>query len=140
MDYTAIGDNINLASRMEGLNKYVGTETLVTDATYAQVANQFVFRPLGNFVLKGFERAFAVYELCGPLDRSPEFAELHPSFAEALSHFRAGRLETAQTAFRSIQALWPKDGPTQLYLRTLEEIGIQPPAGPWTGVIEIKEK
>lgn len=140
MDYTAIGENINLASRMEGLNKYVGTETLVTEATYTQVANQYVFRPLGQFILKGFERSFGVYELCGPLERAADFAELHTAFAEALSHFKAGRLEVARTALRAIEARWPKDGPTQLYLRTLEEMGGVLPPGTWSGAIEIKEK
>ena len=140
MDYTAIGENINLASRMEGLNKHVGTETLVTEATYSRVSDQFLFRPLGRFVLKGFEQAFGVYELCGTLDRAPEFAGLHAAFATALAAFQAGQLEAARDGFLAVQARWPDDGPTQLYLRTLQELAEEPPTGPWSGAIELKEK
>ena len=140
MDYTAIGENINLASRMEGLNKYVGTETLVTEATYRLVAKEFLFRRIGRFILKGFEQAFGVYELCGPLEVTPKHAELHAAFAEALAHFEAGRFGEAKIAFLAVQSRWPKDGPTQLFLRTLEELAEHPPTGPWIGVVELKEK
>ena len=140
MDYTAIGENINLASRMEGLNKYVGTETLVTEATYVLVADQFLFRPLGKFILKGFERAIGVYELCATPDRAPEFAELHAHFADALNLFIEGRLDSAKSAFLAVQQRWPKDGPTQLYLKTIEELASHPPEARWTGAIELKEK
>jgi len=140
IDYTAIGENINLASRMEGLNKYVGTETLVTEATYVQVAGQFVFRPLGRFILKGFERAFAVYELCGPLNRSAEFTELHTAFASALAEYQQGNLNQARKAFETVATRWSTDGPTRFYLKALDELDREPPSTPWTGVVELKEK
>jgi adenylate cyclase len=125
---------------MEGLNKYVGTETLVTEATYERVAGQFVFRPLGRFVLKGFERAIGVYELCGRLDRARDFEALHAEFAAALAEFQAGRLDEARTRFLAVQERWPQDGPTRLYLATLDELAAHPATGAWTGAIELKEK
>ncbi len=140
IDYTAIGENINLASRMEGLNKYLGTETLVTEATYSQVADAFTFRPLGRFVLKGFERAFGVFELCGPPERAAELAELHASFAEGVKAFQDGDLKRAREAFLALVARWPKDGPTHFYLHTLDELELHPRAGAWNGVVELKEK
>ncbi len=68
VDYTALGENINLASRMEGLNKYLGTTVLLTSETCASIAGHFTTRFLGNFRLKGFEKAFGVHELLGGTD------------------------------------------------------------------------
>jgi hypothetical protein len=74
VDYTAIGENINLASRMEGLNKYLGTRVLITGDTQKEVGSRLVTRYLGLFRLKGFEKAVAVYELIAFLERRPSRA------------------------------------------------------------------
>src|SRR3989442_16025750 len=65
VDYTALGENINLASRMEGLNKYLGTVVLATGDTYRAVADQITGRCAGHFRLKGFEKMVEVHELIG---------------------------------------------------------------------------
>src|SRR5205823_14884368 len=59
--YDAMGENINLASRMEGLNKYLGTDVLITGDTYHDIAGQLITRRLGLFRLKGFEKAVEVH-------------------------------------------------------------------------------
>src|SRR5262249_38628883 len=67
VDYTAIGESVNLASRMEGLNKHLGTDCLISGATKAEVGERFVMRRLGQFQLKGFESLVEVHELvCFP--------------------------------------------------------------------------
>ena len=66
VDYTAIGENINLASRMEGLNKYLGTDVLITGDVKKEIGDSFITRYLGKFQLKGFEKSVDVYELVGP--------------------------------------------------------------------------
>ena len=139
-DYTAFGETINLASRMEGLNKYLGTLTLMTGETHRLAGDKFLTRPLGRLVLKGFGRAFEVYELVGTPEQRPEFADLHAAFATALTEFQAGRLDAAETAFTVVSQRWPADGPTKFYLRTLAELREHPHAGEWTGEVELKEK
>ena len=114
---------------MEGLIKHLGTETLVTEATYRSVSSEFTFRPLGRFVLKGFEHAFGVYELCASRERAAEFKERHSAFAHALATFQRGDLLAAKESFTGIHAAWPNNARTKFYLHTLEELDQHPPKG-----------
>jgi adenylate cyclase len=139
-DYTAFGENINLAARMEGLNKYLGTLTLMTGETFRLAGDRFLTRPLGRLVLKGFEKAVEVHELVGKPEQRAEFAELHAAFAAALAEFHAGRLDAAQAAFEAIKARWTEDGPTKFYLKAIAEFREHPSDKPWTGEVELKEK
>ncbi len=137
-DYTAFGESINMASRLEGLNKHLGTLTLMSAVTHSMVGGKFLTRHLGRFVLKGFEKAVEVHELVGRVEDAPKFAELHESFAAGLAAFQSGDRESALVAFEAIAQRWPDDGPTQFYLRTLAELGVGGDAG--TGEVELKEK
>ena len=139
-DYTAFGENINLASRMEGLNKYLGTLTLLTGATHAQVEGKFLTRYLGRFVLKGFERVVEVYELVGRAEDAPAFGDLHAAFTTALAAFQAGDQAESARGFEAIAARWPDDGPTKFYLRTLAEILEDPSIARPNGEVELREK
>src|SRR5213078_1436243 len=80
VDYTALGENINLAARMEGLNKYLGTIVLLTSETHAGIEDKFTTRFLGNFQLKGFEKSIGVYELVGMPEKANEVRSLHETF------------------------------------------------------------
>ena len=88
IDYTAIGESINLAARMEGLNKYLGTIILITGDTEAGVRDRLVTRFLGLFKLKGFEKSVEVYQLIGSLDKSEESRVLREAFGQALQEFQ----------------------------------------------------
>lgn len=133
-DYTAIGENINLASRLEGLNKHLGTQILTSRDAQAPVANRFRFRYLGRFRLKGFEKAVEVHELL------TERAEWHNIFAEALQHFTARNLEAAEDSFRRVLKFNPNDGPSGFYLSQIQHLRMTPPPPTWTGEIELSEK
>ncbi|MES1180895.1 MAG: adenylate/guanylate cyclase domain-containing protein, partial [Verrucomicrobiota bacterium] len=80
VDYTALGENINLAARMEGLNKYLGTEVLITQDVFDGITGRLAARFLGSFRLKGFERNVGVYELVGKPDKVESFRPLHEAF------------------------------------------------------------
>jgi adenylate cyclase len=71
MNYTALGATINLAARLEGLNKNYGTSVLVTDAVKGRAADEFVFRSVDRIKPKGFAEAFTIYEL--RRERDPDF-------------------------------------------------------------------
>jgi adenylate cyclase len=133
-DYTAIGENVNLASRLEGLNKYLGTEILASADAKAPVAGKFHFRSVGRFRLKGFERALEVHELLA------EAADWHKTFAEALQQFTSRNFDAAEAAFCRVLKFNPKDGPARFYLAQLEHLRTNAPPPGWSGEIEITEK
>ena len=142
IDYTAIGENINLASRMEGLNKHLGTDVLITRDTKEGLDSRFATRLIGQFQLKGFEKTVEVHELVGRSQEAEASRPWRESFAEALKAFQAKDLNGAEAAFRRTLDLKPKDGPSIFYLAKIAELRTDGQALPedWTGEIELKEK
>ncbi|MGA2749508.1 MAG: adenylate/guanylate cyclase domain-containing protein [Verrucomicrobiota bacterium] len=140
VDYTAIGENINLASRMEGLNKYTGTRVLLTGETQKEIGSRLVTRYLGLFRLKGFEKAVAVYELVGRPEQDADSGPLRECFAQALEKFGQRDFAAAADGFRRALEISPDDGPARFYLEQIEELraGQLPPD--WKGEITLKDK
>jgi adenylate cyclase len=139
VDYTAFGENINLASRMEGLNKYLGTKVLITGETKAGLGEKFLLRPLGLFRLKGFERIVEVYELLGHASMANETRMWRDPFAQALGQFQRRDFAGAALTFKLVNDL-REDGPSAFYLSRIEEFRSEPPPENWKGEIELKEK
>lgn len=140
VDYTALGENINLASRMEGLNKYLGTTLLATGETQAAVGDKMVSRFAGHFRLKGFEKKVEVYELIGRKDEAEGSRPWREAFAEALKHFERGDFEAAEAGFRNTLELRADDGPSKFYLKHIAEVRHHSKLENWTGEVELKEK
>ncbi|MEI9963012.1 MAG: adenylate/guanylate cyclase domain-containing protein [Limisphaerales bacterium] len=128
VDYTALGENINLASRMEGLNKYLGTEVLITQETFEGIQGRLLARFLGLFRLKGFEKNVGVYELVGTPDKAESVRALHEAFAAALKLFQEKKFIEAEAAFQKVLAIKPNDGPAKFYLKHIAELPQPSPA------------
>jgi adenylate cyclase len=140
VDYTALGENINLAARMEGLNKYLGTIVLLTEETHAGIEGRFTTRFLGNFQLKGFEKSIGVYELVGAPEKAAEVRPLIEAFDAALKLFQQKKFIEAETAFSKVLENEPKDGPSKFYLKHITELREQTLPENWNGEVELKEK
>jgi adenylate cyclase len=140
VDYTALGENINLAARMEGLNKYLGTRILATGDIIKPVQDKFVTRHLGEFQLKGFAKAVEVYELIGALDREEATRGLREEFIAGMEAFKKRDFDAAELCFKRVMQQAPKDGPAKFYLSQIDELRHHPPGGNWRGAIELKEK
>jgi adenylate cyclase len=140
MDYTAIGENINLASRMEGLNKHLGTQTLITGETKNEIGDRLVTRPLGRFQLKGFEKNVEVFELLGRLESAEGSQPLRAAFALALRLFQEKKFDEAEAAFGKVLEIEPNDGPAKFYLKQTAGWREQAPPEDWSGEVELKEK
>jgi adenylate cyclase len=140
VDYTALGENINLAARMEGLNKYLGTIVLLTEETHAGIEDKFTTRFLGNFRLKGFEKSIGVYELLGAAEKAAQVRPLTEAFAVALKLFEEKKFTEAGAAFQKVLEINPQDGPSKFYLKHIAELKEHPLPDDWAGEVELKEK
>ena len=139
-DYTAIGENINLASRMEGLNKHLGTGVLATGETAAPLDGLVDMRTLGHFRLKGFQKAVAVHEILGPAENAEATRPWRETFAQGLRHFQLKEMDRAREAFVRTLELRPDDGPSLFYIGMMEELVPELMAENWHGEVDIKEK
>lgn len=138
-EYAPIGDIVNTASRIEGLNKLLGTRILASEETVAGL-NDVSTRKLGRFLFAGKTQAITVYELMAPKEQGErnqqDYAHL---FAEALIDFENRSWETAMQGFRQCIDMLGDDGPSRYYLQLCEEFLHHPPPAEWAGVAQVEK-
>lgn len=140
LEYRAVGDTVNSASRMQGLNKQLGTRILVSAQALA-TGGEWASRELGTFMLAGKQAALTVYELLGAPDSATTSSlAIVESFATALASYRAGRLSAALEQFREIVARYPDDGPSRFYRALCERALARSPGEPWDPVVRLPDK
>ena len=142
-DYTAIGDTVNLASRLEGINKLYGTNIIVSEQTYGCVKEDFLWRELDLVRVKGKERPSAIYELLGRRGESGDDEELSRLFSRALSLYRERKFADAEGLFKAVLERFPGDGPSEVYMERCSQYRASPPSPPsdaWDGVFVAKTK
>ncbi len=133
-DYTAIGDSVNLASRLEGLNKYYGSHILVSEDTRKQILEgRFVFREVDRVRVKGKHLPIVMYELM------INNLEILPRFEEALEKYRSEQFKDAAKIFAELAESY-NDGPSRLYSARCSEYIEYPPPADWDGVYTAKSK
>jgi len=133
-DYTAIGDAVNLASRLEGLNKYYGSHILVSEDTRSQVpSGHFTFREVDRVKVKGKHLPVVMFELMVTNQ------EVLPRFEEGLENYRAQRFTEARRIFEEL-ATKHNDGPSKLYVARCDDYIAHPPPTDWDGVYTATSK
>ena len=133
-DYTAIGDSVNLASRLEGLNKYYGSHILVSEDTRNAVkSEQMFFREVDRVRVKGKHLPVVMFELMTGK------TEILPLFDEALSLYRLRKFDEAAAKFKSLHEQY-SDSVSALYVARSEEYLAFPPPDDWDGVYTAKSK
>ena len=140
-DYTAIGDAVNLASRIEGLNKAFGTRALASGETILATDGRFVTRSLGLVRVVGRQEPVVLHELITTQDEK-ERADtgLLEAFAAARRDFDEGRFDEAARGFKAaLDRSGGKDGPSSYFLHAAEELAATPPPS-WDGVLVMEHK
>ena len=95
-NFTVMGDSVNLASRLEGINRQFGTNLIISESTFLQVKGQFVARELDLIRVKGKTRPVKVYELLGAAAESDQYRDLVSRFEKGLEAYRSGLWKTAR--------------------------------------------
>jgi adenylate cyclase len=134
MEYTVIGDTVNLAARLESSAKYYGVDFLVADNTYQLTRDQFSYRELDLIRVVGKQIPVTIYELLDPLSELTE--EEVEQFHEALKLYRAQQWPQARKLFQSISEMLPDDRPCQIYIARCNQFIDQPPPADWDGIYD----
>ena len=137
-NYSVMSDAVNLASRLEGANKFYGTSIIASESTVALAGDAFTWRELDTIRVKGRIQALRIYEvaaLSGQL-AAPQ-AALIADYAEGLAHWRAGEFELAEKCFCRSAAT---DRPAAIFRERAREMAAQPPGAEWDPIRSLQEK
>jgi adenylate cyclase len=142
MDYTIMGNAVNLSSRLEGVNKQYDTHgILISEYTREQIGDAFLLRPLSRITVVGIPvpvRIFELLELIG--DATPEMMEMVKVWEEAFKAYEGKNFKGAKKIFAEVYQKDPEDKVAKLYLDRCEEFIASPPQVDWDGVDNLTEK
>ena len=135
-----MGDNVNLASRLEGMTKQYRARVIIGEGTYRQVAQQFVCRDLDRIRVKGKLQPVAIYELLDGAENHAKYSVLLEQFASAMAAYREQDWNEAVLQFGTLLTSFPDDGPTQIFLQRALDFREHAPETGWDGVHVMKSK
>lgn len=139
-EYRAVGEVVNTASRIEGLNKYLGTHIIVSRDVVADL-DDFQTRTLGKFLFAGKTQPIEVFELWhAHTRRDPRRAELRHVFSRGVQAFYEQQWQEAIAEFTQALKIRENDGPSRFYVRQCQRYQVTPPDGHWEGVIRLDRK
>ncbi|MBK6907316.1 MAG: GAF domain-containing protein [Rhodocyclaceae bacterium] len=142
MDYTIIGDGVNLAARLESACKQYGAHILISEFTHKQLRSTYFSRELDLVVVKGKTKPVAIHEV---MDYHTEAS--YPNMMDALRHFKSGllmyrqmRWDQAMQEFREVVGINPHDKAAHMYIERCEHFIANPPPDDWDGVWVMESK
>jgi adenylate cyclase len=141
MSFTVMGDTVNLASRLEGANKFYGSRCLISEMTAKACEALIELREIDRVVVVGQSLPQTIYEIMGRKgDLTPHQAQMRNHYAEGLKAYRARRWDEAKAAFAAALAAVPDDGPALALKGRLAELRRDPPPDNWDGAWHLDQK
>jgi adenylate cyclase len=136
MDYTMIGDGVNLAARLESACKHYAARILISENTYRKLHGTYRIREIDHVIVKGKTEPVAIYEVLDyhSEESFPNFMEVVLYFKDGLGFYRSGNWSRAIAAFTEVLKLHPADRLAQMYIERCEHLGKHPPGDDWNGV------
>ncbi|MFP3043801.1 response regulator [Treponema primitia] len=141
MNYTIMGNAVNLASRLEGVNKQYGSRILVTEETLSAAGDGFLTRRLDTVRVVGVVTPVQIHELLDTAESATaQTQQLVELFNRARDIFENRDWAAAEAAFEAVLKVSPSDGPAQLFLERARAFRQKPPETDWDGVFNLSEK
>jgi adenylate cyclase len=141
LEYTVIGDRVNLAERLENANKYYGTSVLICETTAGRLKQPVKLRELDLIRVRGRNMPVSIYEVLEHHTREtfPNLDVVVPAFAEGVAQYRKRRWDRAAAHFGEALSACPADRPSRLYLDRCEIYRSEPPGADWDGVWTVQK-
>ena len=142
MDYTIIGDGVNLAARLESACKQYAARILISEFTQKKLRGTYRMREIDLVVVKGKTKPVGVYEILDyhTEETFPHLMDVVNQFNDGVAKYRAARWDAAIKAFQEALHLNPKDKLSEIYIERCELLKANPPEGTWDGVWVMDEK
>ena len=142
MNYTVLGDGVNLASRLEGVNKIYRTDIIISESTYSHVKDIFECRILDKIAVKGKNNSVEIYELLTEHDSSEagKFAHLADKFKEIYELYLKREWQQAKILFQELLKEFPDDHVCQIYIDRCDKYIKEEPPASWDGVTKLNSK
>jgi len=141
--YGVLGDAVNLASRLEGLNRIYGTEILIGENTAQLVGSSFLLREVDRVRVVGREQVTRIHELLAPVDSLPlpdDWQSVLQRYGAGLDAYRSSDWREALAHFEAVLGIRPDDGPTKVMIARCRTYLQSPPPPNWDGTFELAEK
>ncbi|RMF98281.1 MAG: adenylate/guanylate cyclase domain-containing protein [Candidatus Schekmanbacteria bacterium] len=139
-DYTVMGDGVNLASRLEGINKTYGTNIIISEFTEKEIPEYFIRREVDLVRVKGKLKPVKIYELMGTTENENGLIEKASLFIEGIKLYEKRKWKEAKEIFKAVIEKYPNDGPSKVYIERCSAYEISPPPEDWDGVFVMTTK
>jgi adenylate cyclase len=140
LEYTVIGDRVNLAERLQNANKFYGTSVLICQPTAARLKRAAKIRELDLIRVRGIKTPVSIFEVLDYHTPSsfPHLDVVLPAFKEGLAHYHKQSWGRAAAFFSEALSAFPGDRPSRIYLERCETYLADPPPASWDGVSNIQ--